>query len=370
MDRGVIATASELFGARHFPGVIAVASDALESEPDCVPLLVLRARAHIALRRDLDAQADLRDIIRIEPQHGIAYRLLGVLAARRDENESAAIFFREALRLDPDDTEAADWLQIVDASIRPAQAFRRAPTAASPARASTVRGSTPRAHEPGHRTLSSPARPATSPGTGPAVPPRFARGTHTAAPSDAAAAELGEERPTKPFARGSERDGEVWKTPAPALRERTLDLDGAAVSAAVPPGIPGPRAPNTPPPLPPPPSHARLVPPGRGPEPAPILRLAARPATLPPPAPPLARTPPRPAVRPPVPELPGFGEYLVSAGILTRERLRAAQAYQRSMKVHLSTAIVTLGLATPQRIEWAAVAHQSQLARERPPVSG
>jgi hypothetical protein len=66
-----------------------------------------------------------------------------------------------------------------------------------------------------------------------------------------------------------------------------------------------------------------------------------------------------------VPELPGFGEYLVTNGILTRERLRAAQAYQRSMKVQLSTAIVTLGLATPQRIEWAAVAHQSQLARER-----
>jgi hypothetical protein len=66
-----------------------------------------------------------------------------------------------------------------------------------------------------------------------------------------------------------------------------------------------------------------------------------------------------------VAELPGFGEYLVTTGILTRERLRAAQAYQRSMKVRLSTAIVTLGLATPQRIEWAAVAHQAQLARER-----
>jgi hypothetical protein len=66
-----------------------------------------------------------------------------------------------------------------------------------------------------------------------------------------------------------------------------------------------------------------------------------------------------------IPELPGFGEYLVSTGILTRERLRAAQAYQRSMKVQLSTAIVTLGLATPQRIEWAAVAHQSQVGRER-----
>ena len=50
--------------------------------------------------------------------------------------------------------------------------------------------------------------------------------------------------------------------------------------------------------------------------------------------------------RGPIPEMPGFGDYLVTSGILTRERLRAAQAYQRSMKVQLSTAIVTLGLAT------------------------
>jgi hypothetical protein len=73
----------------------------------------------------------------------------------------------------------------------------------------------------------------------------------------------------------------------------------------------------------------------------------------------------RPIKSAPTPEAPGFGEYLVSSGILTRERLRAAQAYQRSMKVQLTTAIVTLGLATPQRIEWACVAHQTQVGRER-----
>lgn len=60
-----------------------------------------------------------------------------------------------------------------------------------------------------------------------------------------------------------------------------------------------------------------------------------------------------------IPESPGFADYLVECGILTRERLRAAQAYQRSMRVQLATAIVTLGLASPQRIEWAAVAHQA-----------
>ena len=84
---------------------------------------------------------------------------------------------------------------------------------------------------------------------------------------------------------------------------------------------------------------------------------------------PVFAVPMRPARHAPIhvaiPERPGFGEYLVATGLLSRERLRAAQAYQRAMRVQLSTAIVTLGLATPQRIEWAAVAHQSQLARER-----
>jgi hypothetical protein len=87
-------------------------------------------------------------------------------------------------------------------------------------------------------------------------------------------------------------------------------------------------------------------------QPAPVRTLTGRP-------------PARPMTRGVTPELPGFGEYLVETGILTRERLRAAQAYQRSMKVQLGTAIVTLGLASPQRIEWAAVAHQSQLGQQR-----
>jgi tetratricopeptide (TPR) repeat protein len=292
VDRAVIATAGELFEARHYPSVVALCSDALEGEPECVALLLMRARAHIALRRDLDAQADLRDLIRLDPQCGIAYRLLGELAARRDENESAAIFFRESLRLDPHDREAADWLLVVS-SLRPAQ--RRAPVAE------------PVAH-----------------------PPRLARGTHPP---------LGEheERPTKPFARGSERNGESWRTPshgtyaAPPMPKATF-----GVNIEPTPTLQGPPATQQPA------------------KPAP--RLASNSASRP--------------VRGAIPELPGFGEYLVSSGILTRERLRAAQAYQRSMKVQLSTAIVTLGLATPQRIEWAAVSHQSQLARERQPQEG
>jgi len=88
--------------------------------------------------------------------------------------------------------------------------------------------------------------------------------------------------------------------------------------------------------------------------------LHGRPPTQPPAKPAPRAYTARPLPRPAFVEAPGFGDYLVAQGIITRERLRAAQAYQRSMKVQLSTAIVTLGLATQERIEWAAVAHQSQ----------
>jgi tetratricopeptide (TPR) repeat protein len=259
-------------------------SDALDDEPECVPLLLVRARARMALRRDLDATADLRDVIRLDPASGLAHRLLGELAARRDENASAAVFLREALRLDPDDREAHDWLLIVSAPSRPAAGANQLPATAAAA---------------GHF---SPGPRAASPS---AV--RLARGTQ---PPD------GDERPTRPFGRV---DTSTSKTPLA-------------------------RPTPTPQPLPPPPEIERPT-------------LAGRPATQPP-----ARPAPRLTGRGQAPELPGFGEYLVSNGILSRERLRAAQAYQRSMRVQLATAIVTLGLATPQRIEWAAVAHQSQLA--------
>jgi tetratricopeptide (TPR) repeat protein len=278
VDRGARATAEtaqELFEARHFPGVVALVNDALHDAPDCIPLLLLRARSHIGLRRDLEAQTDLREIIRLDPQCGVAYRLIGELAARRDENESAAIFFREALRLDPDDHEAADWLGIVEATARPAAVAIKLPAPAAAA------GRFPR-HD---------------------SQPRFAKGTQRP----------DEERVTKPF-RGKPAPQRMATGSSPQL-----------------------------------PSYDDVTstqPTKQGAQP---LRR------------PMWQAPHRGAV----PELPGFGEYLVTTGILTRERLRAAQAYQRSMKVQLSTAIVTLGLATPQRIEWAAVAHQSQLARER-----
>ena len=350
MDRGVIATANELFEARHFPGVIALISDALEDEPECVQLLVLRARANIALRRDLDAQADLRDIIRLDPQCGIAYRLLGQLAARRDENESAAIFFREALRLDPGDREATEWLQVLGSTARPAAAAHKLPAPAAAA------GRFPRARTGGDtpRSLSSPARSEQRPGS----QPRFAKGTY--APDDERPTERkaqGHEGPTLPLGSNDHlRAARAESVPSLANRLRESVPSHTSPGSASVPSLANhhARAIKLPLPADPEPTTTQfargsdsLVAPAR----EPIRTLTGRPS--------------RPLTRGSLPELPGFGEYLVDNGILTRERLRAAQAYQRSMRVQLSTAIVTLGLATPQRIEWAAVAHQSQLGRER-----
>lgn len=269
MDRGVFATANELFEARHYSGVVALVDEALEAEPEHVPLLLLRARAHFALRLDLEAQSDLRDIIRLDPQCGSAYRMLGELAARRDEYESAGIFFKEAVRLSPDDEGAADWLAIVEATSRPAAAATKLPAPAAAAG-------------------------------------RFPRGTRP--PS---------ERPTKAYSESNKPFD---------VRSRPITITSMIHDEE--------------------PSFAR----GSDPDPA-WAPAKEKPTILGPPALGVRRGP--------IAEMPGFGDYLVTEGILTRERLRAAQAYQRSMKVQLSTAIVTLGLATPQRIEWAAVQHQA-----------
>jgi hypothetical protein len=291
-----------------------------------VPLLLIRARAHIALRRDLDAQADLRDVIRLDPQCALAYRLLGELAARHDENPAAAQFFREALDLDPDDREARDWLQIV-APVRPA-----AGAAKLPAPAPAVGRFSPQAQV------------------------RLARGTAPPEP---------EER-TQPFARALPRSA------APAPGDGLVEAPHVFAQGTERQTAHRPR----------PTSYAAVrlvlpVDPGDNPHPVPVRDLAPlEPLTTPtlrgrPPLQRPAREAPRlggrATGRGPIPELPGFDEYLVANGILTRERLRVAQAYQRSLNVALSTAIVTLGLASPQRIEWAAVAHQSEVARDRNP---
>jgi tetratricopeptide (TPR) repeat protein len=127
----VMRAARELFAARQYPGVVAACQDALLDDPANTHLRLLRARALMALRRDTEAQNEISEALRHEPGIATAYRLLGELAARRDENESAKIFLKEALRLDPDDVDAHEWLGLVQAMVRSTAAADKLPAAAA-----------------------------------------------------------------------------------------------------------------------------------------------------------------------------------------------------------------------------------------------
>jgi tetratricopeptide (TPR) repeat protein len=128
----VLRAAIELYQARHYSSVIAALADAIESDPANLHLKLLRAKAWLALRCDLEAQQDLSDVIRTDPRCSTAYRLLGELAVRKDEIASARIFLREALRLDPGDVEAKDWLALTEKHVvRPSAAAEKLPAAAA-----------------------------------------------------------------------------------------------------------------------------------------------------------------------------------------------------------------------------------------------
>ncbi len=123
--------ALELFSARHYPVVVAVCGDALVDDPDNLHLRLLRARALVSLRRDREAQAEIGVVVALEPGCAQAYQLLGELAVRRDEIAAATIFFREALRLAPDEPEAREWLTVVQGLVRSTSAAARPPAAAA-----------------------------------------------------------------------------------------------------------------------------------------------------------------------------------------------------------------------------------------------
>jgi hypothetical protein len=132
----VLRAALELLRARQFPGVAAVCAEAIVHDPDNLYLRLLRARALLALRNDGEAQVELSECVRRDPRCAEAYRLLGELGIRRDEAESAAVFLREALRLDPGHREAEEWLGVAEAmtprkrSIRPSTTAEKLPAAA------------------------------------------------------------------------------------------------------------------------------------------------------------------------------------------------------------------------------------------------
>ena len=127
--KDVTRAALELLQARQYPSVVAVCTDALTEHPDNLYLRLLRARALLALRRDQEAQGELRECLRRDPNCAQAYRLLGELTLRRDELSSAEVFLREALRIEPGDHEAEDLLEIVLSLNQPTVAVEKLPAA-------------------------------------------------------------------------------------------------------------------------------------------------------------------------------------------------------------------------------------------------
>jgi tetratricopeptide (TPR) repeat protein len=124
-----LGAALELFKARQYPGVVAVLTDALLEDPDNLAVRLLRARALAALRRDEEAQRELRECLRRDPACAAAYRLLGELSLRRDDLSSAEIFLKEAVRLAPDDQESTELLDIVKGLTQPTVAVEQLPAA-------------------------------------------------------------------------------------------------------------------------------------------------------------------------------------------------------------------------------------------------
>jgi tetratricopeptide (TPR) repeat protein len=157
-----MSAAVELFERGHYPSVVAVCSDALCEEPDNVEIHLLLVRALMALRQDREAHRNLGEVLRRDPSCALAYQMIGELALRGDDLQSAEVYFREALRLDPGNLEARDWLDVVLGLRQPAAAVANFPATTAAARCTSAGAPRPR-----------PARPGWVPGRR----RRFARGT-------------------------------------------------------------------------------------------------------------------------------------------------------------------------------------------------
>jgi tetratricopeptide (TPR) repeat protein len=155
----VMRAAIELYRAREYPGVAVVCADALDHDPDNLHLRLLRAKALLALRNDFEAQDELAECVRRDQSCVAAFRLLGELGVRRDQPESAEVFLREALRLDPQDHEAEEWLRLALNMTR--RSRQVAGTARPPFRPATVAEKLPAAAAVAGHFVPSPA-PATS----------------------------------------------------------------------------------------------------------------------------------------------------------------------------------------------------------------
>jgi tetratricopeptide (TPR) repeat protein len=113
-----VRAARELLDAGQYAGVVAVCCQQLELGQEEGALLLLRARAWIALGQPAQAIDDLREVLRLDPQCGAAYRALGRLLMSSGDLAAARAAFVGALSQGAgDDREARAQLAAVDAAL-------------------------------------------------------------------------------------------------------------------------------------------------------------------------------------------------------------------------------------------------------------
>ena len=105
--------AETLFKAGEYERTVEFSQRALKLSPGDIDTRLFYSRALMALRKDVLAQKELRQCIRILPHSGLAYRLLGELSLRKNEYESAKMFLKQAISINHQDHEAKQMLSIV-----------------------------------------------------------------------------------------------------------------------------------------------------------------------------------------------------------------------------------------------------------------
>ncbi len=113
-----------LLRQRRFAEVVERCGPVLDANPHYVPLRLLVGQALVGMGRELEAEAQLRHCLELDPDCGPAYRYLAEVELRRDRAEAAARLVDRACRLDPSDREARDLRYAIERRLRAVAAPR------------------------------------------------------------------------------------------------------------------------------------------------------------------------------------------------------------------------------------------------------
>ncbi len=103
---------------------LSTATEALEEHPDNIQIRYARAMLYDSLGRTADAEADLKLIVKQDPENAIALNALGyILTTRTDRLREARNYIERALTLDPENPAILDsmgWVLFLEGQIEPA----------------------------------------------------------------------------------------------------------------------------------------------------------------------------------------------------------------------------------------------------------